>query len=147
MIAYKSLQEVLDKTVRWERKLNDLYDVAQIGVKKEESKKLVSFLKDRQEANLEVLEGIDVKKFGPGEWIQFAGDYREEELIPTHQIHRDSTADEILKTILEYEGKLKSFYAAIADHVTSGAQQDLFDSLKRFKEEQSNRIKNFVRVG
>jgi hypothetical protein len=146
MIAYKNLKEVLDRTVQWERKLNDLYDVAQFGVKQEESQKLVSFLKDRQEANLEVLEGIDIKKFGPGEWIQFAGDYREEELIPVHQIHRDSTPGEILETILEYEEKLKSFYAAIADHVTSGAQQDLFDSLMRFKEEQTNRIKNFVRV-
>ncbi len=147
MIAYKNLQEVLDRTVQWERKLNDLYDVARIGVKKEESKKLVSFLKDRQDANLEVLEGIDIKNYGPGEWLQFAGDYREEDLIPSRGIHRDSTPEQILGTILEYEEKLKSFYASIADHVTSESQKDLFDSLKRFKEEQTNRIKNFVRVG
>ena len=146
MIAYKNLQEVLQRTVDWERKLNDLYEVAQIGVKNEESKKLVSFLKERQDANLEVLEGIEVKKYGPSEWIQFAGDYREKELIPNREIHRDSTPEEIFGTILEYEEKLEKFYGKISEHVTSDSQRDLFDSLKRFKEEQTNRIKNFFRV-
>lgn len=146
MIAYKSLQEVLDRTVIWEKKLNDLYDVAQIGIKNEESKKLMSFLKERQDANLEVLEGLDVKQYGPGEWLKFSGDYRDDELIPSKEFHRDSTPDEILSHILKYEEKLMGFYAAVADHVASEAQHDLFDSLKRFKEEQTNRIKNFVRV-
>ena len=146
MIAYKNLQEVLQRTVVWERKLNDLYDVAQIGVKNEESKKLVLFLKERQNANLEVLEGIDVKEYGPSEWIQFAGDYREKELIPNQEIHRNSTPDEIFNAILEYEGKLEKFYGMISEHVTSDSQRDLFESLKTFKEGQTDRIKNFVRA-
>ena len=146
MIAYKNLQEVLQRTVDWERKLNDLYDVAQIGVKNEESKKLVLFLKERQNANLEVLEGIDVKEYGPDEWIQFAGDYREKELIPNLEIHRDSTPDEIFGAILEYEEKLEKFYRMISEHVTSDSQRDLFESLKTFKEGQKDRIKNFVRA-
>lgn len=147
MIAYQNLQEVLQRTVDWEKKLNDLYEVAEFGVKNKESKKLVSFLKERQEANLEVLEGVDVKKFGPTEWIRFAGDYREKELIPSQEIHRDSTPEEIFGTILEYAEKLEKFYGMISERVNSDSQRELFDSLRRFKEEQTNRIKNFVRVG
>jgi hypothetical protein len=96
MITFKNLQEIMEKTVDWERKLNDLYEVAQFGVKNQESKKLISFLKERQDANLEVLEGIDVKKYGPSEFVKFVDDYRGNELIPNQNIHRDSTPEEIL---------------------------------------------------
>ena len=147
MIAYKELKDVLQRTVVWERKLNDLYDVASFGLANDDSKKLIAFLKDRQESNLEVLEGIDVKSYGPSEWVRFAADYREEELIPTKGITRESSPEQILYTILEYEEKLRDFYRMIADHVVSELQRDLFDSLSRFKEEQTNRIRNFARSG
>jgi hypothetical protein len=147
MITFKNLQEIMEKTVDWERKLNDLYEVAQFGVKNQESKKLISFLKERQDANLEVLEGIDVKKYGPSEFVKFVDDYRGNELIPNQNIHRDSTPEEIFATILEYEEKLEKFYGMIADQVNSESQRDLFESLQRFKEGQTDRIKNFVRAG
>ena len=147
MIAYKELKDVLQKTVEWEKKLNDLYDVASFGLVQDDSKKLIAFLKSRQESNLEVLEGIDIKSYGPSEWVKFASDYREDELIPSKVITRDSSPGQILETILEYEEKLRDFYKMISDHVVGELQRDLFDSLSRFKEEQTNRIKNFARVG
>jgi len=147
MMSYKSLQEVMAITVNWERKLDDLYEVALIGVKNEESKKLVSFLVERQKANLEVLEGIDVKKYGPDEWIQFAGGgYSEKDLIPDHEIHRDSTPEQIFDAILQYELKLEKFYGMISEHVASDTQRDLFGSLRTFKAGQTERIENFVRA-
>ena len=41
MVTYKNLQDILQLSVAWERKLNDLYDVAQLGLKNEKSRKLV----------------------------------------------------------------------------------------------------------
>ncbi|MAG14104.1 MAG: hypothetical protein CMN78_05865 [Spirochaetales bacterium] len=147
MIAFKELKDVLQKTVEWEKKLNDLYDVASFGLVKDDSKKLITFLKDRQESNLEILEGIDVKSYGPSGWVRFAADYREDELIPNKVITRESSPKQILDTILEYGEKLRDFYKMISEHVVSERQRDLFDSLSRFKEEQTNRIRNFARSG
>lgn len=144
MVTYKNLQDILQLSVTWERKLNDLYDVAQLGLKNEESRKLVAFLKERQDANIDVIEGIDVEKFGPSEFVHFAEDYREEDLIPNQEFHHNSTPEEIVDLILRYEEKLENFYGMIAEHAGSTSQQDLFDSLKRLKEGQTDRIRNFV---
>ena len=103
MIAYKELQDLLQRTVERKKKLNVLYDVASFGLVKGNSKKLIAFRKGRQESNLEVLEGIDVKSYGLSEWVRFASDYREDELIPNEVITRESSPGQILDTILEYE--------------------------------------------
>lgn len=61
-------------TVEWEKKLNDLYDVAQYGLKKDESKKAIAFLREKQQSNLEILEHLEVEKFGPTERVRFKED-------------------------------------------------------------------------
>ena len=144
MIAYKNLQDLMNKTVVWERKLADLYDVAEFGVKNEKSKKLISYLKQRQADIVEVIARVDVNLFGPSEWIQFSSDYREEDLIPSKDFKRDSTPDEIFKAILEYQGKLKRFYSDLAKNLNNESQQDLFNSLVQLRDNQIDRIQNFM---
>jgi hypothetical protein len=146
MIAYKELQDVLRITVDWEKKLNDLYDVAEFGVKKSESKEAIYFLKEKQLSNIEILSNIKVENYGPTEWVKFAFDYKENELIPAKDINKESSASEIFDYILEYEEKLRSFYDTITGKVVSERQKDLFGSLVRFKEDQINRIRNYMRA-
>ncbi|MEW5817851.1 MAG: hypothetical protein AB1798_20965 [Spirochaetota bacterium] len=144
MIAFKELQDIVKRTTGWERKLLDLYDVAEFGIKNKDSKAVIKFLKERQEDNLEILENIDVKKYGKTEWVRFASDYKDEELIPKRNIKKDSTPVEIFNCILEYENKLKDFYHSIFERLSTEAQKELFDSLVKFKDEQISRIKNLM---
>ena len=87
-----------------------------------------------------------MKKFGPSEWVKFAGDFGNKDIIPKQDIHRDSTPEEIFAVILEYEQKLENFYGMIADKISSVSQRELFESLKTFKEGQTERITNFIRA-
>ena len=146
MSAYQQLQDVLTRTVEWERELNDLYDVAQYGLASPDSKKTVSFLKERQVTNIEILENVDVRAYGSTEWVKFTPDLKEDELIPKREFTRKSSPQEILGHILSYEQKLMSYYQSVHDHLVSEPQKDLFASLVRFREEQIGRIRNFMRA-
>jgi len=146
MTTFKELKALLDRSIAWEEQLNDLYDVAQLGLRNPDSRRLIDFLKERQDSNLEVLRNIELKKFGPVEWVKYARDYRDEDMVPKRTINRDSKPEEIFTTILEYEEKLKEFYQAIAENVVSDRQKDLFESLVTFKEGQISRINNFIKA-
>ena len=81
MIAFKELKDILKTSVVWEQKLKDFYDVAEFAMKNEESKKIISLLRGNLEEKLEILEKINPEKFGQTEWVQFAPDYKVEDLI------------------------------------------------------------------
>jgi hypothetical protein len=133
MIAFKDLKEILEITIRWENKLKDFYDVAEFAMK---SERLVE--------KLGILSGVDLAGFGKTEWVRYAPAYREEELIPVGEMHRNATPQEIFTHLLDYEDKLKKTYAGIAANLISRSQKELFESLVQFKEEQSEEVRRLM---
>ena len=140
MLAYKALKDILDRTIGWEREFADLLDVAELGLSSEESRRVVKNLKEHQADIIEVITGIDIDAFGPAEWIQFLGDLKRDELIPKRKITRNTSPEEIIAYIRDYETALQAFYNRIADIVTQGSQQDLFLSLVNLKTNQIERL-------
>ena len=76
MPAYKELQDILGATLKWEQNMLDLYEVAEIGIKDKDAKNAIAFLKDNHVSHLDVLKNIDVKNYGPTEWVKFSFNYR-----------------------------------------------------------------------
>jgi len=144
MIAFKELKAVLKTSIIWEKKLKDFYDVAEYAMKSEDSKKVISLLRGNLVEKLEILDDIKIDKYGKTEWIQFAPDFKDEDIIPTQRISRDSTPRKIINQILECETQLKSFYAAIHSNLIVRSQKELFDSLVTFKDNQISEIKNLL---
>lgn len=145
MIAFKDVKELLQKTIEWENELNGFYDIAELGFKNENQKMLIKALKDNHEKHLQVVKGINPDEFGPTKWIRYAGDFRKEDLIPAKKIKKDSTPQEILSHILDYENKLKNFYTRIYENIITSKQKELFESLIKFKEEQIYEIQNILK--
>lgn len=143
MLAFKELQDILQITIKWEEKIKELYDVAEYGLKVNEAKKILSFLKENHNSRLDVLKGLKVKDYGPTEWVKFSADYKTNDLIPAKIIRKDSTAEEICLVILDYESKIRDFYEKIAANLKTASQKELFESLIKFKDDQIVRIKNF----
>jgi len=141
-MPYRDLQEILNLTVAWEKELKDLYDVAEVALRDERSRKAVALLRDRLVRNLKVLEAVDVEKYGKTEWVRYSLDFRTEELIPKTRLRKDSTPREIFERILECEEKLKDFYSTIRDLLVSREQGELFDSLVAFRVAQIIEIKS-----
>ena len=144
MIAYKNLKDILDLTIRWEKKLKDFYDVAEQAFLNKDSKKAVEVLRDNLLRRLEVLQNINFEDFGKTEWIRYAADYKEDELIPIKRVSRNSEPKNIFKQILEYEVKLRDFYSGIAQNLITAKQKELFQSLASFKDEQIFEISRFM---
>ena len=145
MIAFKDSKAILKATVGWEKKLKDFYDVAEIALRSQESKELIVLLREKLLENLSILQNIEADRFGGNEWIQFAPDCREEDLIPTRKIARDAPPQTILSQILEYETKLRAFYSSIVDALVTRAQKELFGSLVTFKDYQISQIENHMK--
>ena len=141
-MPYQDLQEILNLTVGWEKELKDLYDVAEVALRDERSRKAIALLRDRLVRNLKVLEAVDVEKYGKTEWVRYSLDFRTEELVPKTRLRKDSTPKEIFERILECEEKLKDFYSTIRDLLVSREQGDLFDSLVAFRVAQIIEIKS-----
>ena len=144
MIAFQDLKAVLRASIGWERKLKDFYDVAEYALKSQESRQIIAVLRDNLAAKLEILENINLDKYGENAWIQFAPDYKDEELIPIKKIDRNSAPREIISQILETETKLRDFYTTIHSNLVSRAQKEVFGSLVKFKENQISEIDNLL---
>jgi hypothetical protein len=144
MIAFKSLGEILNTMVGWENKLKDFYDVAEYALQNEKSKKTVQTLRERHVNKLDILRGVDPSTHGKSEWVRYAPSYKEEDLIPVGRIQRDAGPEEIFEHLLDYESKLKSIYASIANNLISRSQKELFESLVQFKEEQIEEIRHLA---
>ncbi len=144
MIAFKNLKDILDITIKWENKLKDFYDVSELALRNIESKEVVTTLRQNHVKNLEILKNINVSNYGKTEWVRYAPDYKEEELIPIRKITRDSNPEQIFTQILEYEIKLREFYSSILNNLVTRKQKELFDSLVKFKDEQIFGIKKLM---
>jgi len=144
MISFSDLKGVLAATVRWEQKLKDFYDVAEFAMKSRESKEAVVRLRENHMERLSVLENVDVARFGSSEWIRFAPAYDDEDIVPVHGISRDSTPSQVVDRIVSCEKNLRDFYAAVATHLISRDQKDLFASLVTFKDNQIAQIEQLL---
>jgi|GEM_PF-1182067 len=145
MYAFNDLQSLLDVSVKWEKELKDLYEVAELGVKNKKSKELIQFLLTKQTRILDVLKNIDVRKYGQDEFVQFTQENHTEELIPSHEISKNTEPDKIIDLIKKFETKLEEYYSKIADHLVSESQKELFSSLVVLKEAQLEAIDNYMK--
>ncbi len=144
VIAFKNLKDILDLTIKWENKLKDFYDVAEFAFQNEESKRVIGILRENLLKRLGVLKGINIDDYGKTAWIRFASDYKDDELIPIRKISRDSVPKDIFMKILDYETKLRDFYAGIHNKLVTDKQRELFESLVNFKNEQIFEINKFM---
>ena len=144
MIAFKDLKDILDITISWESKLKDFYDVAELALKSDESKRVVAVLRNKVREKLEILRNMDLNKLGSLECVRYASGLKREDLIPKGAIGRNSSADEIFRHILNYEQKLKMFYSEVSTKLVSRNQKELFESLAVFKDEQISEINNYM---
>ncbi len=144
MISFADIKELLARTTRWEKQLKDFYDVAEYALRSRESRRTVAELRDAQVERLGVLEGIDIARFGRAEWIRFAPDYDDDEMVPLHRINRESTPQEVVDQILASTRKLRDFYAGVTSNLVSRDQKDLFQSLVTFKENQIAQIERLL---
>jgi hypothetical protein len=144
VLAFTNLKEIMDLTIKWEKKLKDFYDVAEFALRNDESKRVVVILRKNLVDRLEITKNINLNDYGKTQWIQYAPDYKDDELIPIKTISRDADPKDIFNQILDYEKKLKSFYETIANKLVVAKQKDLFESLSLFKDEQIFEINKFI---
>jgi rubrerythrin len=145
MKTFRDLDQIFKMTVKWEQEIKDLYDIAAYGVKNEQSKELVNFLKKNQQTHMKILNNLNLKDYGSVEWVQFAKDSHVKDEIPVHAISKNTPPLEIFENVIKYEEKLKKFYAKIAGALASESQTELFESLAQFKENQVEYIRNFIK--
>ncbi len=144
MVVFQDLKSLLKIIIRWENKLKDFYDVAEIALRSKESKNVIVLLRKNHVNNLQIIQDTHLKDYGKNEIIRNVPDYHDRELIPIGKIKRDSSPKDIVKYILEYEEKLREFYAKISENIITRNQKDLFDSLVTFKKRQIFEIKQFI---
>lgn len=144
MISFKKLKDILATSIEWEQQMNDLYDVAGIGLKEKEAKELLSFLNENHKKNLNIIKKININDYGTDEWVNFTADFSVLRQIPQHQITRESTVEEIFSRVRSYEESLRSFYQRVSEHTVSGSQTELFESLALMKSIQLDSIKDFM---
>lgn len=145
MYVFKDLQSLLDMSVKWEKELKDLYDVAELGVKHPKSRELINFLLGKQTKILAVLTDIDVGKYGSDEFVKFAPENHTEKLIPVSELNKNSEPDQIIQLIKRYESRLKDYYRDVADNLVTEGQKELFESLVTLKNIQLEALDNFIR--
>ena len=90
MQTFRDLDQIFKMTINWEQEIKDLYDIAVYGVKNEQSKELVNFLKQNQQKHMKVLNNLNLNDYGPIEWVQFAEDSHTEAEIPVHTIGKNT---------------------------------------------------------
>ncbi|MDA3938939.1 MAG: hypothetical protein PF693_06485 [Spirochaetia bacterium] len=145
MKTFRDLEQVFKLTLKWEQEILDLYDIASYGVKNEQSKELVVFLKQNHQKHFEVLKNLNLKDYGHISWMQFTDDKSIESEIPVRSIDKNSPPLEIFENVVKYEEKLKNFYLGRAKSLVSESQKALFESLFHFKVNQVDRIRNFIK--
>ncbi len=144
MLSFKNLFEILKKSIEWERDLLGLFEVAEIGVKNEESKTVISGLLKEQMVKLDILNNIDPEAFSLNKMVRYVSDYKDDEIIPKNEIKSDSTPKEIFEHIFEYEEKMKEFYSSILRVLSTKNQEELFQSLVTFKENQMASLRTII---
>ena len=144
MVVFHDLKGLLKLIIKWEKDLKDFYDVAEIALRNERSRDVLSLLMENHQMNLKVINDIQIENFGINEWVKYAPDHKIKDLIPIRKITRESTPIEIVTHILDYENKIKGFYLSISEKIVSRNEKELFDSFVTFKENQILKIKQLL---
>ena len=141
MAIFQDLKTLMNKIIEWENGLTDFYDVAEIALKKKESKEILVLLRQNHVNNLKIIKNTRIEDYGKDEWIRYAPDYKLKELIPIGKIKRESSPKEIITHILDYEEKIKGFYFSVSEIIITRDGKELFDSLVNFKVRQILELK------
>jgi hypothetical protein len=136
MIAFKDASELIRFALGLERKLKDFYDVAEVALRSEDSRRTVAALRERLEEKLAALSAMDLKRFGRGEFLKIVPELEEEDVVPRRGLDRDASSGQIVERILASEERLRRFYAEVAERLVAREQKDLFSSLVAFKDAQ-----------
>ena len=145
MQTFQEVKDVYDTAVQLEKKLSDLYDVAEIGLKKPESKKVLGELYDDHKKKLSVLENVDINKFGPSEWIKFLPRFDEDDVLPNLKMTRETSPKEIFHLIINFQEQQEKYYRAILEKLVVERQKELFGSLVTFKQNQVKGLRNLMK--
>lgn len=144
MTAFEDLRDIYKRAVQWEKALSDLFDVAEIGLKRPESKKVMGLLYQEHRAKLQVLENVNIDDFGHTEWIKYPPRFDEDEMIPKRKMTKHTPPEEVLQLILDFQNRQEIFYQAIHDKLVAPRQKELFASLVTFKHNQADGIRKLM---
>jgi hypothetical protein len=139
-----SLDQILELIIKWEKRLDDFYDIMEDYLASTRSRKAVIFLQERQQKVVDALAKINIAGYKNTEYIQNIPDYHSEELIPHFEIDANSSPSEIFQTVLGYEQKLELYYTHLRDVLVYAKSKELFDMLLRFKMGQIKEIKEMM---
>ena len=145
MGTFQEVKDVFNTAIQLEKRLSDLYDVAEIGLKKPESKKVLRELHDEHKKKLSVLENVNVNNFGPSEWIKFPPSFDEDEIIPNQKMTKETSPEEIFHLIIDFQEQQEKYYRAILEKLVAKGQKELFASLVTFKQNQVKGIQNLMK--
>ncbi len=145
MKTFRDLDQIFGMTLKWEQEIMDLYEIAAYGVKNEQSREFINFLKKNQRAHLEILNKINLRDYGSIEFVQFSFGLHVADEIPVHKINKDTPPLEIFRNVIKYEEKLRDFYLKVSAALVSDSQTELFESLAQFKENLVEHINNFIK--
>lgn len=135
------LEDILKLVVKWEEQLNDFYTIVSGRLKNQKSRKVIELLKSEQGRILENLRGMDLAKYKNTEFIMNPPDWHKEEVISHVEITENSSPEEIFDRILDYERKLKEYYAHMRNLLANKNDRELLNILVHFK---ANQIKHIL---
>jgi len=144
MPAFQELKDIYGQAVHWEQELSDLYDVAEIGLKKPESKALILELYSEHKEKLRILENVNLDDFGHAEWVKYPPRFDEDEMVPKRGMAGQSSPGEILQLILGFQNRQQAFYQDLHDKLVASGLKELFASLVTFKRNQADGIRNLM---
>ena len=144
MSAFEKLTDIYATAVRWEEELSDLYDVAEIGLKRPKSNQLIRELHREHDEKLRVLEGVKLDDFGPAEWVKYPPQAGGDEMVPAHGMTKDADPVRVLQLVLDFQKRQEAFYQALHDRVVSPSHKELLESLVTFKRNQAEGIQRLM---
>jgi len=146
MLILDDYKEVFIKILKLENKLTEYYNIIEHLVKDEKCREIIAFLKERHINNLKYIRDIRVEDYGKDSWIRSAPDCFVKVVLPINEITSESSIEEIINHILDFEKKMKEIYSCISDEICSGNEKELFNSLAEFKGRQIYEIKSCLEV-
>lgn len=143
-MAIYSLDQILELIIKWEKRLDDFYDIMEEYLTSVRSRKTAALLQERQRKVIDALEKINIADYKNTEYIKNIPDNHSEELIPHFEINADSSPAEIFQTVLEYEQRLEQYYTHLKDILVYTKSKELLDMLLQFKMGQIKEIKGMM---
>jgi len=142
MIIFRDFKELFEIILQWEDTLTDYYTVGEKIIQNEKCKEIITFLKEKHLSNLQFIKDIHIEDYGKDGWIRCAPECCITVILPVREITSESTQEEIINHISEFEETMMKLYVSISEEITSHNEKELFDSLVKFKGRQIYEIKS-----